>query len=426
LHSRYSRATSPDMNIVSLGNYAKIKGINLLGTGDFTHPNYFAELRLRLKPDGHGLFVLKKGDTDTRFILTAEVSNIFSYDNKVRKIHTLIFAPSFEIVEKINNKLKGVGNLSADGRPIFGQHVKDLVKMVLDISSECFIVPAHAWTPWFSLFGANSGFDSIEECFQEESKNIYCIETGLSSDPQMNWRLSALDKITLISNSDAHSPRKLGREANIFNCALDYKEIIDVLKTKDPKRFLYTVEFFPEEGKYHYDGHRVCNIIMTPEESMKHQDMCPVCRRKLTIGVMHRVAALADRPVGFTPPNAIPCKHMVPLEEIIGDALDVGPDTISVKSEYDKLIAKGGNEFNILMDIPLNDLARLTTTRIWEGIKLVREEKLTIVPGHDGVYGKISIFDKTQPHKPITQAEPENDDSRTPKRSNQSPQMSLF
>ncbi|GAG29515.1 unnamed protein product, partial [marine sediment metagenome] len=248
---------------------SRIKGISLLGTGDFTHPNYFAELRLRLEPDGKGLYRLKKGgNKTTRFILTTEISNMYSHNGRMRKIHTVIFAPSFEVVKEINGKLKRIGNISSDGRPIFGQPVKEMVKLVMDTSPDCFIVPAHIWTPWFSLFGANSGFDSVEECFEEEAKHIYCIETGLSSDPEMNWRLSALDKISFISNSDAHSPRKIGREANVFDCDLSYREIIDVLKTKDPKRLLYTVEFFPEEGKYHFDGHRNCGIVFSPKESL--------------------------------------------------------------------------------------------------------------------------------------------------------------
>ena len=396
VHSKYSRATSPDMNVEALASWAERKGINLLGTSDFTHPNYFAELRLRLKPAGNGLFQLKKGNSPTRFMLTTEISNVFTARGRGRRIHTLIFAPSFEVVSKLNTKLKRIGNVSSDGRPIFGRHVKVMVKLVLDTSPDCLLVPAHAWTPWFSLYGSNSGFDSIEECFEEEAKNIYCIETGLSSDPAMNWRLSALDKITLISNSDAHSPRKIGREANIFDCEMSYPEIIDVLKKKDPKRFLSTVEFFPEEGKYHFDGHRSCNILFSPSESKKHKNMCPVCKKPLTLGVMHRVEALADRPEGYQPPNAIPCKHLIPLEEIIADALGQKPGTAAVTSEYNSLVEKGGNEFRVLLDLTPEELSRCTTDRIAEGINLVREEKLKIIPGHDGVFGQIKIFNKSK------------------------------
>lgn len=396
IHSQYSRATSKEMNVETLNRWAAIKGINLLGTGDFTHPNYFAQLRLRLTDDGNGLYKLKKSDSPTRFILTAEISNMFSQGGKGRRIHTLIMAPDLAVVEKINKALKKIGNIASDGRPIFGRPVKDMVKLVLDISPDCFIVPAHAWTPWFSVFGANSGFDSIEECFEDQAKNIYCIETGLSSDPQMNWRLSALDKITLISNSDAHSPRRIGREANVFDCAMSYKEIIDTLKTKDAKRFLYTVEFFPEEGKYHYDGHRACNIIQSPEQSKLTNNICPVCKKTLTVGVCNRVDKLADRPDGFKPPNAIPFRHLVPLDEIIGEAMGQGAATAGVEEQYNKLIARGKNELNILLNLSLDDIALFTSERIVEAIRRVREGRLNIVPGHDGVYGKIAIFSDSE------------------------------
>jgi uncharacterized protein (TIGR00375 family) len=251
------------------------------------------------------------------------VSNIYTQNGKVRRIHTLIFAPGFEVVETIRSKLGNMGKLSSDGRPIFSFSAKELAKMILDISSDCLIIPAHAWTPWFSIFGANSGFDSIQECYEEESKHIHAIETGLSSDPEMNWRLSALDDITLISNSDAHSPNRLGREANAFDCALDYREVTEALRKKDRKKFLYTLEFFPEEGKYHYDGHRQCGVIFSPSETKAHQYLCPGCQKRLTVGVMHRVEELSDRPEGFIPKNAIPSIHLIPLEEIIAEGLGV-------------------------------------------------------------------------------------------------------
>ncbi len=249
LHSKYSRATSKEMEVEALARWAKKKGIALLGTGDFTHPTYLAELRSKLEPLGNGLLRLKKDDQGIRFILTTELSNIYTQGGRVRRIHTLVFAPRLEVVQTLSSKLGNLGKISSDGRPVFGFSAKDLAKMILDISPDCMIIPAHAWTPWFSIFGANSGFDSIEECFGELSPFIYAIETGLSSDPEMNWRLSALDRVTLISNSDAHSPNRLGREANAFQGPLDYNEIAEVLRTKDPKRFLFTIEFFPEEGK---------------------------------------------------------------------------------------------------------------------------------------------------------------------------------
>jgi len=284
------------MEVEILDRWAKLKGIKVLGTGDFTHPGYFAELKSKLRSSGNGLFSLKGKEDYASFMLTAEVSNIFHQGGKLRKIHTLIFAPSFELAEALNRHLDELGRLEVDGRPIFSFPVKELVRMVSDISDQFLIIPAHAWTPWFSLFGANSGFDSMEECFGDELKHISTIETGLSSDPLMNWRLSALDRVCLISNSDAHSPSKIGREANVFDCPLDYYEIINAIKHKDTSKFLFTIEFFPQEGKYHYDGHRNCGVLFSPKESLRHRNICPVCGRGLTVGVMHRVETLADRP----------------------------------------------------------------------------------------------------------------------------------
>jgi uncharacterized protein (TIGR00375 family) len=394
IHSKYSRATSKEMEVESLSKWAEIKGISLIGTGDFTHPAYLAELKQKLEPLGNGLFQLKDKESPVRFILSAELNNIFHQDGRLRKIHNIIFAPSFEVVEKINKKLENLGKLESDGRPTFTFPAKELVKIILGTSQECMIIPAHAWTPWFSIFGANSGFDSIEECFGEYSKYIYSIETGLSSDPEMNWRLSRLDKITLISNSDAHSPSKLGREANVFDCELDYKEIMEVIKTRDKNKFLYTIEFFPEEGKYHFDGHRNCGVLFSPSETKKNKYLCPVCHKRLTVGVMHRVEDLADRPQGFILPDSIPCKHLIPLQEIIADALGQAPDTKGVEAEYKKMIQNYGSEFRILLDLSIEELSSKASPKIVEGIKRVKEGKLNIIPGHDGVYGKIKIFEE--------------------------------
>ncbi|MEK6527305.1 MAG: endonuclease Q family protein [Nitrospirota bacterium] len=408
VHSGYSRATSKEMNVATMAKWAKKKGINLLGTGDFTHPIHFANLKAALKQSGNGLYTTSV-EPSVFFMPTAEISSIYSFKGKVRRIHNIVMAPGLEIAEKINSALKKRGNLSSDGRPILGTPAKDLLKIVLDISEDCLFVPAHAWTPWFSVFGSKSGFDSIEECFDEYSKYIYAIETGLSSDPEMNWRLSALDKITLLSNSDAHSPGKLGREANVFNCEMDYFEILNAIKKKDKTRFLYTVEFFPEEGKYHYDGHRLCNILFSPEETKKQNSICPVCKKTLTVGVMSRVNELADRKEGFMPENAIPSKHMVPLVEIIAEAFNSGVNTVKVKKEYERLIALH-TEFEILLDLPETELHRITDRKIAEGILKVRAGKINIIPGYDGVYGKISIFSKissiSAKKKPII-AEPE-------------------
>ncbi|MBI4698047.1 MAG: DNA helicase UvrD [Nitrospirae bacterium] len=390
VHSGYSRATSKDMNVATMALWARKKGINLLGTGDFTHPVHFKNIKETLKPAGNGLYTTST-EPSVFFMLTAEISSIYSFKGSVRRIHNIIMAPGIEIAEKINSKLQKLGNISSDGRPILGTPAKDLLKIVLDISEDCLFVPAHAWTPWFSVFGSKSGFDSIEECFEDHSKYIYAIETGLSSDPEMNWRLSALDKITLLSNSDAHSPGKLGREANVFDCKMDYFDVIDAIRKKDKNRFLCTIEFFPEEGKYHYDGHRDCNVLLSPEETEKNGDRCPVCKKDLTIGVMNRVNELADRSRGFVPDNAIPSRHMVPLVEIIAEAFGSGVNTVKVKREYERLVASS-TEFDILMDLPEPGLHEITDRKIADGIIKMRRGDISVTPGYDGVFGKISIF----------------------------------
>jgi len=390
------------MDLESLDKWAKIKGIKVLGTGDFTHPEWLKNLKSKLEPAEPGLYNLKsqisnlKSEDKTKFILTSEISCIYSKKNKVRKIHIIVFAPSFEAVDKINAQLGWIGNLKSDGRPILGLDAKELTKIVLNISGDCLVVCSHAWTPWFSVFGSRSGFDSLEECFDEYSKYIYAIETGLSSSPEMNWRLSALDKITLISNSDAHSAQKIGREANVFDTEISYPAIIEAIKTKNPQKFLYTIEFFPEEGKYHYDGHRLCNISLSPEESKKYNNICPNCGKLLTIGVLNRVAELADRPQGFKPQNAIPFKSLIPLAEIIADCLGVLPGAKQVEKEYKNLIEKFDNEFEILLNASRSNLENVTLPEIAEGIERVREGKISILPGYDGVYGKIKIFSKEE------------------------------
>jgi uncharacterized protein (TIGR00375 family) len=392
IHSKYSRATSRNMDVQSLNQWALMKGIDLLGTGDFTHPTYFAELKDHLEPTGKGLFRLKNATRSVQFILTSEVSNIYSDKGKTRRIHTMIFAPSFEVVEKIIATLSGWGKIASDGRPIFGFSVKQLAKMIFNISDECMIIPAHAWTPWFSVFGAQSGYDSLEEAFGEMAPAIRVIETGLSSDPGMNWRLSALDEITLISNSDAHSLSKLGREANIFDCDADYHVITEILKIKDRTRFLKTIEFFPEEGKYHFDGHRNCNVLFSPQETRDHHGICPQCGKPLTVGVMNRIETLSDRPEGYQPDSAIPFVRLVPLQEIISEAMGIGVGTSGVDREYERIIDKGGSEFRVLMDLPQEELATFVSERILEGIIRVREGNLTIKPGYDGVFGEVKIF----------------------------------
>lgn len=387
IHSRYSRATSPEMEIPILSEYAKRKGISLLGTGDFTHPVWLHELKKHLKPTGTGLFSYNS----THFILTSEVCNIFYQKGPAKKIHNIIFAPSFETVDKINKRLLKYGKLLSDGRPILNLSAQDLLKIVLEIDNNCFIVPGHIWTPWFSLFGSNSGFDDIYECFGDLTKYIYALETGLSSDPLMNWRLSKLDRFTLISNSDAHSPAKIGREANIFNTELDYFKILDALKTKDKNRFLATIEFFPEEGKYHWDGHRICNISQAPSASIANNNLCPVCKKPLTIGVMHRVETLSDRTAGFIPHNAIPFHSLVPLTEIMAHLYGKQPNSALIKNEFNNLTKMVGTEFDILMELPQEELYRKLPRNLAEAIVQVRKGRVKVTPGYDGVFGKVEI-----------------------------------
>ena len=404
IHSRYSRATSRDMSPEAIWKWAQLKGISVVGTGDFTHPEWIKELREKLEPAGNGLFKLKNkfrpdGIPDSCranvfFPLSAEISCIYSKNEKLRKIHSIILAPDFESVLKINNELSKIGNLSADGRPILGMDAKHLLKIVIDSSTDAMLVPAHAWTPHFSVFGSASGFDSLEECFEYLTPNIHAIETGLSSDPKMNWRLSALDRITLISNSDAHSATKIGREANIFDTEVSYVSIIKAIKTK--KGFVGTIEFFPEEGKYHFDGHRSCDVSFSPAETKKHNYLCPVCKKKVTVGVMHRVEELADRKEGFKPPGSPSFYSIIPLPEIIAETLKVGANSKKVNNEYFKLLEKLGNEFRILMDTSLKDIEETGSTLLMEAISRMRAGNVHIAPGFDGEYGKVKIFEAVE------------------------------
>jgi uncharacterized protein (TIGR00375 family) len=428
IHSKYSRATAKDTDVDNLVKWAKIKGINVLGTGDFTHPLWLKELKEKLEPAEPGLFKYKEkkiknnngfavdnNKSETRFILTVEISSIYSKNGKTRKIHNLVFAPSFEVVEKINTHLGWIGNLKSDGRPILGLDSKELAKIVFNTSEDCLLIPAHAWTPWFSIFGSNSGFDSIEECFEEYTKYIYSLETGLSSDPEMNWRWSALDNICLISNSDAHSPSKIGREANIFEGKeINYNLIKEAIKSANPKaltagsaergdslRLTKTIEFFPEEGKYHWDGHRNCELCLSPEESFKYNNICPRCGRPLTIGVMNRVAKLADRKPGEKPEKTIPFQRLIPLNEIIADVLGMGVGTKGVAEHYKSLIKNFNSEFKILLDVEQEKIAAVSLPEIGEAISRVRQGNVKISPGFDGEFGKINVFGEGE-EKPKT------------------------
>ncbi|MDD5247033.1 MAG: endonuclease Q family protein [Candidatus Omnitrophica bacterium] len=389
IHSKYSRATSKDMDIAHLAEWAKLKGIDLMGTGDFTHHLWLEELKHHLEELGNGLYKFN----GVHFVLTTEISSIYSKNGRGYRIHNMVFAPSFKVVDKINETLSRYGNLASDGRPILGMDAAEIAKIVFDIEEKCMLVPGHIWTPWFSLFGSMSGFNRIEDCFEDQTPKIFALETGLSSDPAMNWRLSALDRFTLLSNSDSHSPQKIGREANVFNCELSYQEIREVLKTKDKGKFLYTVEFFPEEGKYHFDGHRACETRLAPKETRRNNGRCPKCGRPVTVGVMNRVEQLADRPEGYIPSNAIPYKNLVPLDEIIAEAKSMGRNSQAVEREYRSAIAKFGTEFEILLKAGKNDLIKGLPARIAEGVLRVRDGKLNIKAGYDGEYGIISIFD---------------------------------
>jgi uncharacterized protein (TIGR00375 family) len=295
-------------------------------------------------------------------------------------------------VDKINQALSGRGaNLSSDGRPIVGIDAAEIARIVFDIDENCMVIPSHIWTPWFSVFGSMSGFDKIEDCFEKQTEKIFALETGLSSDPAMNWRLSALDRFTLVSNSDSHSPAKIGREANVFDCELDYKTIREVLKTKDKKRFLYTIEFFPEEGKYHYDGHRLCGVRWSPADTKEHQGKCSKCGKPVTVGVMNRIEQLADRPEGFKPDNAIPFKSLIPLDEIIADSKGVSKTSVLVEREYHSVLAKFGTEFEILLKASKEELLKGLPPKVAQGVLKVREGKVNIKAGYDGEYGIVSI-----------------------------------
>lgn len=388
IHSKYSRATSPDMDVSHICEWAKLKGIALMGTGDFTHHLWLEELKLKLESTGKGLFI----HNGVHFILSAEISCIYSKNNRTHRIHNLILAPSFKAVDAVNKALGAIGNLASDGRPILGLDSADLARIIFDIDENCMIIPGHIWTPWFSLFGSMSGFDRIEDCFEKNTEKIFALETGLSSDPAMNWRLSALDRFSLVSNSDSHSPSKIGREANVFNCGMDYYEIRDVLRSKDKSRFLYTIEFFPEEGKYHYDGHRLCGIRFSPGETKAHHNLCPKCKKPLTVGVMSRVDALADRPMGAVPANAVPFKNLVPLVEIIAGAKALSKTSVLLEKDYRMLIARFGTELDILLKVPSEELARSAHPRVAEGIERVRQGRVSVIPGYDGEYGIVSIF----------------------------------
>ncbi|HWR61244.1 MAG TPA: UvrD-helicase domain-containing protein, partial [Clostridia bacterium] len=406
IHSKYSRATSRDCVPEMLEFWARRKGIDVIGTGDFTHPAWREELREKFVPSGDGLYVLKDefrkedkiagADFKPQFIISGEISSIYKKNGRVRKVHNLVLLPDLEHAEAISHRLEAIGNLHSDGRPILGLDSRDLLEIVLDTCPEAIFIPAHIWTPHFSLYGAYSGFDDITECFGDLTENIYALETGLSSDPPMNWRLSALDGFTMISNSDAHSPANLAREANIFDTDISYRCMLNALKNRSTKGFYGTIEFFPEEGKYHYDGHRACKVCLKPSDTKAAGGICPVCGGRITVGVLHRVEALADREEGFVPPGAKHFESIVPLYEVIASSIGYTVASTKVKKKYEDLIQNLGPELFILREAPLRDIEAAAGPCIAEGIRRLRCGRLEIQPGFDGEYGKIKIIDKSE------------------------------
>jgi uncharacterized protein (TIGR00375 family) len=416
IHSRFSRATAKDFDLEKMYIAAQLKGITAVGTGDFTHPGWFREIKEKLVPAEPGLFKLKeeiekKCDQNVpllcrgkvRFILVSEISNIYKKNKKTRKNHNLVFMPDLESAEKFSSKLDKIGNITSDGRPILGLDARDMLEKVLNTSERAFLIPAHIWTPWFSVLGSKSGFDSIEECFEDLTPNIFAVETGLSSDPAMNWRVSGLDSFTLISNSDAHSPLKMGREANLFNTTLSYTAIRNAIEFGDPKQFLGTIEFYPEEGKYHLDGHRKCNERLWPKETRSRNGKCRVCQKPLTLGVMYRVEELADRPEGKTPRRKHPFYNVIPLMEILSEVFKVGVGSKKVMNNYMFLIEKLGPELKILHELEPENIDRAGVPLIGEAIKRMRNKEVIIIPGYDGEFGKIKIFHQQEREKLLGQ-----------------------
>jgi len=406
IHGRYSRATSQQMSLGEIARFAKIKGLNLVGTGDFTHPKWFREIKETLVPEeGTGLYkVACDVDSPVHFMLTTEVCTLFNFANEVKKVHHVILTPSLETAYQINDALKRYGDLGADGRPMLNMSASHLVEEIMATSNENMIFPAHAWTPWFSVFGAFSGFDSIEECYQDMTRHIHALETGLSSDPPMNWRLSRLDRYALVSNSDSHSfwPWRIGREANVFELEkMSYREVLDAVRCKAPARFKFTIETDPAYGKYHWTGHRNCKVSLSPQEAIKLGNVCPVCRRKLTKGVEQRVEELADRPANFKPNNAPGFMRLLPLSEIIATILGVdSPSTQAVWKIYNSLIGKFGDEYTVLIDAPKDTLKEATEASIAEAILRVREGSVSVTPGYDGVYGQLVLDGAASAEKP--------------------------
>ena len=402
IHSRFSMATSKEGTPENLDFWARKKGISLIGTGDFTHPVWREELKERLVSEGNGLYRLrdeyvkeesrKFPGEGTRFVVSGEISSIYKKNGKTRKVHNVILLPSLEAADAMAQRLEKIGNIHSDGRPILGLDSHDLLEMMLDVCPEGILIPAHIWTPHFSVLGAKSGFDSVEECFEELAPYIHALETGLSSDPAMNWRISKLDRYQLVSNSDAHSPSKLGREANLLDIDCSYEGLYRAIQTGEGLEG--TVEFFPEEGKYHFDGHRKCGVSLSPVEAERLGGICPVCGKKLTMGVDHRVEQLADRAEGFAKKDGKKYESLVPLPEVISTCMGYSAASKKVQGCFEQMIQTLGTEFDILRNVPSEDIKSCTGERIAEGIENVRTGNVKRIPGYDGEYGKIELFEE--------------------------------
>ncbi|MFM7174538.1 MAG: UvrD-helicase domain-containing protein [Caldilinea sp.] len=407
IHSYYSRATSKDLTLEQLWKWAQLKGIGVVATGDIAHPGWLAEIQQKLIPAEPGLFCLRAEFAaavadqvppacrgEVRFLLGGEISNIYKRHGKTRKVHNLLFAPDLDAVGRLQTRLERIGNIRSDGRPILGLDSRDLLETALEVDERCHLIPAHIWTPWFALLGSMSGFDSVEACFGDLTPYIFALETGLSSDPPMNWRVSSLDRYTLVSSSDAHSPQKLGREATLFSCALSYDALFAALHSGDPATFQGTVEFFPEEGKYHIDGHRGCGIRWEPAVTRAHAGRCPVCGKEVTVGVLHRVESLADRGDGASPPRPHPFARLVPLPELLGELFETGSASRRVQREYHHLLAALGPELAILRELPLDTLAAVGGPRLAQGIDRMRRGQVDAEAGYDGEYGVVRVFSR--------------------------------
>ena len=396
IHSKYSMACSHKITLSGIDATCREKGIHIVATGDFTFPRWFSAMEKELEEiDNSGLYKLKSAeDTQVRFFLATELALIYKDGGQARRIHVMVNAPNLEAVRELNQYLGKYYNLTSDGRPILGLSAPELIRMCHRIHPDFFVYPAHIWTPWFAIFGSKSGFDSMEECFHDQTQYVYAYETGLSSDPEMNWRLSALDDYTLLSSSDAHSLPNIGREATVFEMgAPSYHAIYNAIKGKGEDKVKYTIEFYPEEGMYHYDGHRSCGVRSTPEETKKNKGVCPVCKKPLTVGVMYRVDELADREWGYRPETAAPYMKLVELDKIIAEAFGIrSRNSKKVQNEYKKILQEAGGEMAVLKDVDLKELKKITYPEVVEGIKRVREQNLSVEPGFDGQYGSINIF----------------------------------